>query len=149
MSDDMSDRDMMLRVLAQAIVDSGTQFIAIDDIQPYVVCLHCGARADASMLGPECARPDLVHSPDCANMLAVRTLAVLAALDAKGAPKPTIHHHLFSLGFSVTTPHKAEDVTAQELLDALHNRFLDLDNSDTDEIVEACGPPDDTEEIAE
>jgi len=147
MSDDMKDKDTTLRIMAQAILDHGLHFTSgiVDISAPSrVVCRYCNADVEATMRDMQTGMVDPVHEPGCIYMTAERTLLVL---NAREGPKPTMYYHLFSLGFSVTTPHKAEDVTAQELLDALHNRFLALDNSDTDEIVEACGPPDDTEEV--
>jgi hypothetical protein len=55
------------------------------------------------------------------------------------------YDHAFSLGFSVVTDNDGESVTAQELHTALLNRIDDLVRNN--ELVEACGCPDDTIEV--
>ena len=219
MSNDMADTDMVLRGLAQAIVDTNKQCTGLGENLLTVSCRHCGEAVKATVGAVGTGMVDPIHKENCAVMLAECTLAVLEAKRQENKSKskrireiaqslvdhglgfesgsghqnivrcrhcnecapstgsrnmdkdlepyhrkectymsakrtleeldlnPKKYRHLFSLGFLVTTPHKAEDVTAQELLDALHTRFLDLDNTDTDDIVEACGPPDDTEEV--
>jgi hypothetical protein len=52
--------------------------------------------------------------------------------------------HCFSIGFSVETDNKGEDVTPDELMKALYLRIFNLEDNN-DEVLEACGLPDDTE----
>jgi hypothetical protein len=52
--------------------------------------------------------------------------------------------HCFSIGFSVESDNKGEDVTPDELMEALAKRVRNI-KDDGNEILEACGLPDDTE----
>lgn len=55
------------------------------------------------------------------------------------------YNHAFTLAFTVITPNDGENVTAQELRDAVSRRLIELRvDGDHDEIIEACGLPFDT-----
>lgn len=54
----------------------------------------------------------------------------------------TRYSHVFEIAFTVNTDHDGEQVTADELWDALRARLT----MPYDEIIEACGPPISTEE---
>lgn len=54
--------------------------------------------------------------------------------------------HLFSVGFSVLSDHRGEDVTAQEILDGLRERLKFLE-ANPDEVLEAVGLPEDTSDL--
>lgn len=64
---------------------------------------------------------------------------------ARRIPRPTKRfNHAFTIAFSLETDHKADDVTEEELLDALSKRLDDI--TKTGEIIEAAGTPYDTYE---
>jgi len=67
---------------------------------------------------------------------------VVVAQDAESGP---IYDHAYTVAFSVKTPHEAQDVTAEELLDGLADRLKDLEA--TGEVFEAVGMPYDTAKI--
>jgi len=56
--------------------------------------------------------------------------------------------HAYTIAFSIVSQHDAENVTTQELLDGLYQRFRDLDKNG-DEIQEAVGAPFDSYEVPE
>ncbi len=54
------------------------------------------------------------------------------------------YNHMFLIAFTVVTTNDAESVTADELRAGLRARLADLSLPGSDEIIEACGMPEDT-----
>jgi len=57
-------------------------------------------------------------------------------------------NHAFSIMFTVETVNDGQNVTKEELLTGLKKRYVSLCQSG-EEIIEACGMPDDTYEFEE
>ena len=57
------------------------------------------------------------------------------------------YNHAFTIAFSVETEHEADDVTAEELRDAIRKRIDDCMNGTDADLIECCGAPFDTYEV--
>ena len=67
----------------------------------------------------------------------------------RGKPRGLLYDHLFSICFSVKTPRRDGDVTRDEIIDGIERRLNELMEMDDDLVIEAVGPPEDTDIFTE